>query len=490
MPPAAPSPDPRPSAGPRPRFDLFVVLAEMRTGSNFLEANLNALPGVACHGEAFTPHFVGQPGQGEVLGVTQGRRDADPAFLIGTLKAQRGLHGFRLFGDHDPRAVEAVLVDPACAKVVLTRNPAESYVSRKIAALTGQWKLTNARHARSGQVRFEAGEFAAHLDRLQAFQLRILRALQVTGQTAFYVDYEDIQDLEVMQGLARFLGVEPPAELDRRLKKQNPEPLPEKVLNFEEMEAALGPLDRFDLSRTPNFEPRRGAMVPRMVAALGADLLHLPVPSGPEEAVRAWLAGFDPAGRVVEGFNARTLRQWKLARPGHRSFAVLRHPLPRAHAAFCERILPAAPGAYPELRETLRRSFGLPVPEGGLPEGAPWTEAEHRAAFARFLEFLKANLGGQTAVRVDPAWASQAAVVQGFSNLNPPDLILREEELAEELPRLAARLGAPARPFAAPPDPQGARLAAVADDALAALAREAYGRDHVVFGFGRWRPSA
>jgi len=31
-------------------FDRFIVLADMRTGSNFLEANLNAIPGVACHG--------------------------------------------------------------------------------------------------------------------------------------------------------------------------------------------------------------------------------------------------------------------------------------------------------------------------------------------------------------------------------------------------------------------------------------------------------
>ena len=29
-----------------PRFTSFVVFAEMRTGSNLLEANLNALPGV------------------------------------------------------------------------------------------------------------------------------------------------------------------------------------------------------------------------------------------------------------------------------------------------------------------------------------------------------------------------------------------------------------------------------------------------------------
>jgi LPS sulfotransferase NodH len=481
------SPSPSDAAPARPRFDLFVVLAEMRTGSNFLEANLNAIPGLRCHGEAFNPHFLGYPGQEAMLGVTRAQRDADPGFLIATLRAQGGLNGFRLFGDHDPRAVEAVLADPACAKIVLTRNPAESYVSRKIAALTGQWKLTNAAHARSGQVRFEAGEFAAHLERLQAFQLRILRALQVSGQTAFWVDYEDIQDLEVMQGLARFLGAAPPEGLDRKLKKQNPEPLAEKVVNFAEMEAALGPLDRFDLSRTPNFEPRRGAMVPRMVAAFGADLLHLPIPGGPEEAVRGWLASLDAEGRLVEGFNARTLRQWKLARPGHRSFAVLRHPLARAHAVFCERILPAGPDAFGELRETLRRSFALPVPEGGLAEGAPWSEGEHRAAFARFLEFVKANLGGQTALRTDAAWASQASVVQGFSNLNPPDLILREEELGEDLPRLAARLGAPARPYAPPPDPLAARLGAIHDDALEALAREAYARDMVLFGFGRWR---
>lgn len=43
-----------------PRFDSFVMFAEMRTGSNFLEANLNAMPGVTCHGEMFNPHFIGK----------------------------------------------------------------------------------------------------------------------------------------------------------------------------------------------------------------------------------------------------------------------------------------------------------------------------------------------------------------------------------------------------------------------------------------------
>ena len=44
--------------------------------------------------------------------------------------------GFRLFHDHDRRIWDHVLADTACAKIVLTRNPLDSYVSRKIAAAT------------------------------------------------------------------------------------------------------------------------------------------------------------------------------------------------------------------------------------------------------------------------------------------------------------------------------------------------------------------
>ena len=51
------------------RFNSFVVFAEMRTGSNFLEANLNAFLGIKCHGEAFNPHFIGYPNTTHILGV-------------------------------------------------------------------------------------------------------------------------------------------------------------------------------------------------------------------------------------------------------------------------------------------------------------------------------------------------------------------------------------------------------------------------------------
>ena len=51
------------------------MFAEMRTGSNFLEANLNALSGVTCHGEVFNPHFIGKKDQTEMFGVDLALRE-------------------------------------------------------------------------------------------------------------------------------------------------------------------------------------------------------------------------------------------------------------------------------------------------------------------------------------------------------------------------------------------------------------------------------
>lgn len=464
-------------------FHSFVMFAEMRTGSNFLESNLNALAGVHCHGEAFNPHFIGQPGRDEILGITYAQRLQDPHSLLSAIKDDAGhLGGFRYFHDHDPRIFEAVMEDRGIAKIVLTRNPVESYVSWKIASATGQWKLTNAKHAKSDVVTFDGPEFEAHLTALQDFQLRLLRGLQTSGQTAFYIDYEDIADLAVMNGLAAFLGV--PARLDaldKTLKKQNPEPLDTKVGNFPQMEAALARLDRFNLNRSPNFEPRRGPGVPGFLTAASSPLLYMPVKSGPEAAVTAWLAALDGAA-PESGHSQKTLRQWRQAQPGHRSFTVIRHPLARAHSAFVDRIVQRGAGSFGDIRDTLVKHFGLTLPDGGQ----ILSDEHHAQGFTAFLGFLKANLGGQTAIRVDAAWASQTAILQGMAGLALPDLILRETDLPTALPHLAALAGKAAPELPLPSDPHAAVLARIVTPQMQSLAREIYQRDMLHFGFGPW----
>jgi hypothetical protein len=182
-------------------------------------------------------------------------------------------------------------------------------------------------------VKFDAAEFERHMADLQAFQVRLLNMLQKSGQTAFYVAYEDLQDVDVMNGLAAFLGSDARIDaLDKKLKKQNPEPLENKVLNFDAMGDVLSRMDRFNLNRTPNFEPRRGPNVPTYIAAPRAPLLYLPLKSGPVEAVSDWLSQLDDGGEVLTAFSQKSLRQWKAAYTDHRTFTVLRHPLARAHA--------------------------------------------------------------------------------------------------------------------------------------------------------------
>ncbi len=472
-------------------FDYFVIFAEMRTGSNFLETNLNAFDGLVCHGEAFNPHFIGYPNRTDLLGLSQAHRDENPDALIQAIRADEGrIAGFRFFHDHDPRVLNTVLDDPRCAKIILTRNPLESYVSWKIARATGQWKLTDVKRRKEAKAQFEQQEFVRHVEALQDFQVHLLNRLQCSGQTAFYLAYEDLQDVAVMNGLARWLGVTEQLEgLDQSLKPQNPAPVTSKVANPDQMMAGLADLDRFNLNRTPNFEPRRGPAVPSYVAAAVCPLLYLPIRGGPEDEICQWLADVDGVqpGQLITRANQKNLRQWKKGHGNHRSFTVLRHPVLRAHEVFCSRILSTGPDGFGRIRETLKKQFKLPLPQDV--NNKAYTRAMHREAFEGYLRFVRANLAGQTGIRVDAHWGTQAQALSGFGELALPDYVFREDEIGEMLPALALRMGGqeaavPAAQAAA--SPYG--LDDIYDDALEQLVAEAYHRDYMMFGFDCWKP--
>ncbi len=467
-------------------YDYFIILAEMRTGSNLLEEILNSFDGVICHGEAFNPSFVGHKNTPTLLGMDIAQREADPLELIRRMKEDASaLPSFRFFHDHDPRVLAHCLTDQRCAKVVLTRNPLESYVSLQIAAQTGQWKLGDLKNQKaSSKVAFDAAAFEKHLEIVQGFQMLVMHSLQATGQTAFYLDYEDLLDIEVLNGLAAFLQVEARIEaIPKTLKKQNPDELTQKVTNPQEMETVLARLDRFNLSRTPSFEPRRGPGIPGFIAAANAPLLYMPIKSGPEGVVADWLASVGKG--LVQDFSQKGLRQWKRASPGYRSFTVLRHPLARAHHTFCELIVD---GRYPEVRQSLRRLYKVRLPNDS--SDPAYDIGAHRAAFLGFLRFLKGNLAGQTSIRVDAAWASQSAVLQGYSIIAAPDFVFREDSLTESLTFLAGQVGAIAPEVAVSTSDARYTLAEVVTEEIETAAREAYLRDYIGFGFGAWNDSA
>ena len=469
-------------------FTSFVVLAEMRTGSNLLETYLNEAPGIICHAELFNPTFIDHPKTKEVCGYDFARRETDPLGLLAAVRAagaaEGKLVGFRLFHDHDIRVRDAVLADPACGKIVLTRNPLEMHVSRKIAAATDQWRLFNITRHRTAKVRFEAAEFARELEQLQATQRLILQRLQTSGQSAFYIHYDDLGNLPVINGLLAWLGVEGRLkELPRHMKKQNPGAIEEKLENPEDLAAGLARIDRFDLGRTPNFEPRRGPMLNICMAPPRAPVLFMPLRGGLEGEMAGWLAALDgdDSGAVLRDFDHGRLRDWRRAHPRRRSFTLLRHPLARAHQAFCRKVLT---GEFGHVREHLARLFKVRL-EG---DARNLDATAHREAFLAYLKFCRASLSGQTGLQPWPIWASQAALLQGYAEVVMPDLILREDRMAAGLAHLCSELDLVCPPLPDPvaearPASQPVSLSDIADEEVIAACRDAYWQDFEQFGF-------
>lgn len=468
-----------------PHFRYFVVLAEMRTGSNLLETCLNSFEPITCAGEVFNPVFVGHPKTDALYGFDRAARDRDPMALLAAFPAQPGLAGFRYFHDHDPRVLDTFLNDPTCAKIVLTRNPLDSYVSLKIARATQQWRLGDVKNRRIEKVAFDPVEFEQHLRALQAFQLRVQSSLQETGQTAFYLDFEDILSLDVLNGLARWLGLDARIDaLPRKLKRQNPEPLEDKLVNPEAVAQGVARLDRFHLSRSPSFEPRQPALLWAYHACKTVPLVYAPLPGCSQRAVLNWMGAIDGTGPrdLVSDFSASDWRDWQRAHPRRVSFTVLRHPLARAYEVFVSQI---ALGNRDNVRSFIDRVHGISVPTDEAALAALDLDT-HRRAFLAFLQFVKANLNGQTALQSRPVWASQTRLIEGITQQCPLHYLLRENHLAEDLPRLGRDLGADLPDFIPSKRPARFDLAAIYTAEVEAAGRAAYGRDYESLGFENW----
>ena len=464
-------------------FRYFVIFGAMRTGSNLLEQTLAQFSSIDAHGELFNPHFIGKPGQDDYLGVSLHDRERDPRELIRAVLGANPDHlcGFRFFDRHDMRVLDSVVNDRDCAKVLLWRAPLESYVSLKIAQKTDQWMLRNALNRKHTQVRFDQAEFQTFLERRNAFYADITGRLQRVGQAAFHIDYQDLKSVDVINGLAGYLGVSETREaFDEVIKRQNPEPMETLVENYDEMvEAVSGQIE------LAAHQPVNTANAPvrSLVYARRAPLVFAPVPGTQSKPVLDWMAGFDggTAPDLNTGRSRSALSDWMDANPAHISFTVVEHPLPRAYRAFRDRIVAMGPQSYKKIRRRLTKHYGLDLE--GSEDG--WSTEKEAAAFETFLTFLKANVAGQTGIRIDPDWAPQDEFVAGLSSVLPISRIIHADRIGDDLGQLAATLGVTAPVI--PPETTG--LARIVSKRHENLARAIYARDYRKFGFGTWEAS-
>ncbi len=472
-------------------FTYFVVLAGMRTGSNLLEEHLSAMPGITSFGELFNPHFFGKPDVRSQFGLSMAARDSDPVRVINAMRdASDGLAGFRLFYDHDERTIDHVLSDPAAAKIILTRRPIDSYVSLKIARKTGQWWLGDMTSARAAKVPFDTEEYSEFLNTLDGFQQKLMHGLQVTGQTAFHIGYDDLSDDDVIAGLGTYLGAKGPPDASKvRAKVQNPTPISERLTNQTVAEEALRTLTTPDLGHLSSYEPGRGPGLKFFRVCQSAPLLYMPIRGAGDDPIPDWLRSLDPDGDIQGGMTQKDLRKWKRQNPGHRSFTVLRHPLDRAYDAFCRFILPNDEENFADVRIALVTRYNVPLPQD--PSDDAYDMEKHRAAFLAFLKFLAGNLGGQTSLRVDNSWATQTTLLYAIGQFLVPDRVVREEDLPQVLPQVAKEVGLAAdlsdTSFATQTP---IKLSEIYNKDIEAACEAAYHRDYVMLGFRAWRDQA
>ncbi|WBU60217.1 sulfotransferase family 2 domain-containing protein [Paracoccus albus] len=457
-------------------FNSFVIFAEMRTGSNLLEATLNAIKRVTCFGEAFNPYMLGWHDTDQIRGISKQQREEDPLSLLAAITGREDhLSGFRYFHDHDPRVFDAIMANRRCAKIVLTRNPLESYVSTELAWHTNQWKLNQTETPIPAAIEYDGAAFRKTLASIREFQGRVLHRLQTSGQAAYWLNYDDLRDSQIMTGLLHWLGrtdlekVSPASDQ----VPQNPREMSSKVSNFDAMRRDLSEFDPFELSRIPTFEPKRGPAVPSFYTSeAGGGLVFMPVKGGPTDPILSWLKAIDAP--IKGNHNQTSLRKWLRCHPDHRSFTVLRHPLRRAWSAFSH-LIGAAPA---ELRQQMRETHRVPLPaDEALFDMTP--EQQHQL-FMDFLGFLRRCLNGQTSLQMLPVWASQTEVLAGFAQFLSPDMIMREDTLERDLNWMASAAGlpAPATPLSEPmPE-------FLTDNTLQKAAQAAYQRDYIQFGFG------
>ena len=331
--------------------------------------------------------------------------------------------------------------DPNCAKIILTRSPIDSFISLEIAQETGQWMLVKDENRRVAKMRFDPEKYERYLARRAAHYAFIRRAAQEAGQPVFEIDYDDLADLAIMNGVARFVGsAEVKARTPDKIRRQNPAAWEDKVENAAALRAYAAAHGLSAPAKDPEPKPKFGALG-EMIASKTFDAIYAPIPGAGMGEFRKALteaagAAGDADARLATGMKEKHLirRRWR----GAFVFSFVRHPAERLHDVFIRRIARAEGDAYTMVQMMMARDHRGPGP--GEMASSPDALL---AGFDAFISFVEANLGGRTALRVDPAWTPQSTLLSLYAQETPLDFTGRIERLEDDLAFVLARLSAP-----------------------------------------------
>jgi LPS sulfotransferase NodH len=210
----------------------FAMIGNARTGSNYLLDGLKSSPAIRMYHEIFAAHHrdVGKDFEKVLSTVYQYESRSTQAV------------GFKVFYNHLTDEEWKKLVESKDLKVIhLTRrNRLRTVISLEIAFKTGRWtKAGNSSDPREKRIFLEPSKLFKRLEQIEAGETTT-RA-RFCDRPVLEIVYEDMvqSPKDVFASVGQYLGVDgiDPAKI--RLKRQNPEPLAQLIVNYDEIEAVL-----------------------------------------------------------------------------------------------------------------------------------------------------------------------------------------------------------------------------------------------------------
>ncbi|MCF6273154.1 MAG: sulfotransferase family 2 domain-containing protein [Rhodobacteraceae bacterium] len=481
-------------------FSSFVIFGAMRSGSNLLQKYINQYKGVFCHGELFNPVLIRRTPEEGYIGVSRKQWLENPEIMLEAIRNvdPKTMPGYRIFQEHNNWVQKQALQDAQCAKIILTRDPVESFVSLEIARKTGQWLISDIAHRKSASIDIDLDEYTEYARAREKYYDNITQTLALSGQPYFEIDYSRLNDLETMNRLVRFLGLdEAKTALEQPIKRQNPGRLPDKIKNYAAVKEVLGLPEAESMPQNTLVQAMiKGTDLSRVYFCANKPLAFAPTPSVPEAMVRQWLAA-QSDGLPENGFAEKNLAKWQRNHQNPLVFTVVQHPVERAYSAFMHKIFPTGPSAYIKIKRQLEEEYGLMLPMGkGVTEIASdyshilleqdgYSLAAHRICFKQFLVFVADNLAGKTDIRQDGKWQSATEIIRRYRILFPELLVFHTESLHTDLAYLENRLAWETVFNLGDPQKEvfSYSLDEIYDEEIESLARAAYGQDYETFGY-------
>lgn len=210
----------------------FMIVANARTGSNYLLDGLKTSPVIRMYHEIFAPHIREVGKDFEKILSTVYQYESKSTQMV----------GFKVFYNHLTDEEWKKLAAHTDLKVIhLTRqNRLRTVVSLEIAFKTGRWtQAGNSSGVKEKRILLDRSKLLKRLEQIEEGEAAT-RA-RFSDRAMLEIVYEDLvrSPRNAFAAVGAYLGVNGIDPEEIRLKKQNPEELAQLIANYDEVESLL-----------------------------------------------------------------------------------------------------------------------------------------------------------------------------------------------------------------------------------------------------------